>query len=115
MRTIALALFGTMISFSPCLGQNAQVSPERYRKLACLQITREAHALAKRGFALIGLQANSGGREGSRTTSATVIVWPAPSNLAGQKLADLAQADGQMNALEQASIASQCSIQFQRP
>jgi hypothetical protein len=115
MRAIVLAVFGTLLSGGLCLGQTLHVSPDLYRKLTCLQIEQEGRRISRQGFALVGLPAGTGGIQGSRSSSATVIVWPTPSHLAGAKLAELAQAAGQMNALEQASINSQCSIDFQRP
>jgi hypothetical protein len=50
--------------------------------------------------------------------NSTVIVWPrAFSLVAGdENIADqLALMRGQMIAIEEASVRSQCSIQFQRP
>jgi hypothetical protein len=115
MRAIVLAAFGTLLFCGLCLGQTRQVSPELYRKLTCLQIAEEGQRISKQGFALAGLPTGNGGIQGSRTASATVIVWPTPSHLAGERLADLSDAANHMNALEQASVESQCSIDFQRP
>jgi len=114
VRTIAFALLGSLLGFGTCLAENWQVQLEHYRKLTCLQIMEEGHTLSKRGFALTGSR-GGGGSEGSRSTSATVIVWSRPTHIDSQQQAELAQADSQMNALEHASIESQCSIQFQRP
>src|SRR6185312_1895003 len=88
MRMITLALVGTILGITPCLGQEAQVSPEHYRQLTCLQIVQESHAVSKRGFALIGSRANRGGTEGYRRTTATVIVLTVTSKLKERKLAD---------------------------
>jgi hypothetical protein len=115
MRAIVLAVFGTLFSFGLCLGQTLHVSPDLYRKLTCLQIEQEGQRISRQGFALVGLPAGTGGIQGTRSSSATVIVWPAPSRLTSEKLAELAQAAGRMNALEEASINGQCSIDFQRP
>jgi hypothetical protein len=115
MRAIVLAVFGTLASCGLCLGQTLQVSPELYRKLTCLQIAQEGQRISRQGFELAGLPTGNGGIQGSRTASATVIVWPTPSHLVGEKLADLSDAASHINALEQASIESQCSIDFQRP
>ncbi len=57
------------------------------------------------------MQAGTGGSDGSETKSAVVIVWPTMATNSEQ----LAYADSEMNALEQASIGGQCSIQFKRP
>jgi len=57
-----------------------------------------------------------GGSEATETAPAVVIVWPLSSTIRDKQQSDkLALAESQMNALEEASIASQCSIRFQRP
>jgi hypothetical protein len=44
-----------------------------------------------------------------------VIVWPEKAHGVDKQQSDnLALADGQMNAIEQASVEGQCSIRFQR-
>jgi hypothetical protein len=115
MRAIVLAVFGTLLSCGLCLGQTLHVSPDLYRKLTCLQIAQEGQRISRQGFALARLPAGNGGIQGSRTALATVIVWPTPLHLTGEKLAEPSHAASQMNALERASIESQCSIDFQRP
>jgi hypothetical protein len=51
------------------------------------------------------------------TTAAVVIFWPAAFLVGGDKqtAAELAQMKGQMVAVEQASNAKKCGIQFQGP
>ena len=44
-----------------------------------------------------------------------LIVWPVTSPHGDKQQLNLALADKQMDAIEQASIQSQCSIRFQRP
>jgi hypothetical protein len=67
--------------------------------------------MSKKGFVLAGMQAGTGGSDGSETKSAVIIVWPTMATNRER----LAHADSEMNALEQASVGGQCSIQFQRP
>jgi len=63
-----------------------------------------------------GLQAGLGGSDSTPTAPAIVIVWPATSPVGPrQRSEDLALAFKQMDAIEQASVESQCSIRFQRP
>jgi hypothetical protein len=117
MRVIILAAFGVLLSFTPSLAQGAlePISPVTYQRLTCPQIVQEGRSISRKGFALSGLRPGTGGSNVTATNSAIVIVWPAPLNASAEKMANLRYADTQMDALEQASIASQCSIQFQRP
>jgi hypothetical protein len=87
-----------------------------YRKLTCTELAQEGRAISKRGFMLSGLKAGLGGSNGTATAPAIVIVWPATSPVNDRQRSDnLALALKQMDAVEQASIGSQCSIRFQRP
>jgi hypothetical protein len=86
-----------------------------YRKLTCPQLEQEGRAISKRGFALSGLEAGLGGVDGTKTSPAIVIVWPSAAPVGdGKRSETLTVALKQMEAVEQASIASQCSIRFQR-
>ena len=113
MRALVFAVFGAVLGYSPSFAQNSpeKISSSSYNNLTCLQIAQEGRSISKKGFVLAGLQAGTGGSGGSETKSAVVIVWPTAATNGEQ----LAHADREMNALEQASIGSQCSIQFQRP
>jgi hypothetical protein len=110
MRTIVVAAIGSVLFCTPSFAQSwDKISSTTFNKLTCLQIAEEGRSISKKGFVLAGLQAGTGGSEGSLTKSAIIIVWPTVKN--GE---ELARADSDMNALEQASVGSQCSIQFQR-
>jgi hypothetical protein len=86
-----------------------------YRNLTCAELAQEGRAISKRGFLLSGLKAGLGGSDGTATAPATVIVWPATSPVGDrQRSENLALALKQMDAAEQASIESQCSIRFLR-
>jgi len=61
------------------------------------------------------LKPGTGGTDKTETQSAVIIVWPAPTNEPADKMSKLRYAESQINALEQASIDSQCSIEFERP
>jgi len=79
-------------------------------------LAKEGRAISKRGFMLSGLKAGLGGSDGTETAPAIVIVWPVTSPVGDkQQSEDIALAFKQMDAIEQASIESQCSIRFQRP
>jgi hypothetical protein len=110
MRTLVFAAFGTVVFCTSSFAQSwEQISSTSFNNLTCPQIAEQGRSISKKGFVLAGLQAGTGGSEGSQTKSAVIIVWPPAKN--GE---ELAQADKEMNALEQASVGGQCSIQFQR-
>jgi hypothetical protein len=115
MRLIAIVtLVATVVSCGPISAQISSWNEPVYRKLSCPELAQEGRAISKRGFKASGLRAGQGGSDATLTASAIVLVWPAPTT-EKQRTDNLALADGQMKALEQASISSQCSIQFQRP
>jgi hypothetical protein len=119
MRIIGIVTFAAVVlSCASGLAQNspAYTSSNDYRTLTCPQLAQEGHAISKRGFMLSGLKAGLGGSNGTETAPAIVIVWPVTSPRRDkQQSENLALADRQMDAIEQASVESQCSIRFQRP
>ena len=119
MRFIGIVTFATAaLSCTSGLAQNlpAYTPSSDYRKLTCPELEQEGRAISKRGFMLSGLKAGLGGRDGTETAPAIVIVWPVTSPVGDkQQSENLALAFKQMDAIEQASIGSQCSIRFQRP
>jgi hypothetical protein len=104
-----------------CTSGRAQQLPAHsslgdYRKLTCTQLAQEGRAISKRGFLLSGLKAGLGGSDGTETAPAIVIVWPATPPVGDkQRSENLVLTVKQMEAIEQASMESQCSIRFQRP
>jgi hypothetical protein len=69
------------------------------------------------GGDVVGAQDKQRTNDGVATAAAIVIFWPAAFFVGGDKqtAAELAQMKGQMVAVEQASIAKKCNIQFQGP
>ena len=117
MRLIGIVTFATAAALS-CTSGLAQVasSPSNdYRKLSCSELAQEGRAISKRGFIASGLKEGVGGSDGTQTAPAIVIVWPETPVDRRPRPEDLALAFKQMDAIEQASIESQCSIRFQRP
>jgi hypothetical protein len=112
MRTFGIVTCVAALICTPGLAQTspANVPASVYREFTCLQLAREGRAVSKRGFAASGLPAGQGGSDGTETAPAIVFLWPASVH-PGDKLAS---AESQMNALEEASVGSQCSIRFQR-
>ena len=119
MRFIGIVTFAmAALSCTSGLAQNlpAYTPSSDYRKLTCPELEQEGRAISKRGFMLSGLKAGPGGRDGTETAPAIVIVWPGTSPVGDKQQSEkLALAFKQMDAIEQASIGSQCSIRFQRP
>ena len=119
MRIIGIVTFAAVVlSCASGLAQNspAYTSSNDYRTLTCPQLAQEGRAISKRGFTLSGLKAGLGGSHGTEKEPAIVIVWPVTSPHGDKRQSEnLTQADKQMDAIEQASVESQCSIRFQRP
>jgi hypothetical protein len=119
MRLVGFMMFAVAaLSCTPGLAQTLpdSVSSSTYRDFTCLQLTQEGRAISKRGFAASGLLLTGhGGSDATETAPAIVIVWPTSSHVDDKQQSDkIALANHEMDALEQASIASQCSIRFQR-
>jgi hypothetical protein len=90
------------------------VSPVQYSSYNCQQLGLEAQSVSARAAALTGAQDSQRTKDTLATTAAVVIFWPAAFFVGGDKqtAAELAQMKGQMVAIEQASIAKKCNIQF---
>jgi hypothetical protein len=91
------------------------VSPVAYQSYTCQQLALEAQAISTRASTLSGAQDKQRTNDGLATAAAIVIFWPAAFLVGGDKqtAAELAQMKGQMVAVEQASNAKKCGIQFQ--
>ena len=93
----------------------AYVSPVQYQSYTCQQLGLEAQSISARAAALSGAQDSQRTKDGVVTAAAIIVFWPAAFFVGGDKqtAAELAQMKGQMVAVEQASIAKKCNIQFQ--
>src|SRR3954463_15334042 len=93
------------------------VSPMIYQSYTCQQLAMEAQSVTSRAAVLSGAQDKQRTNDTIATTAAVVIFWPAAFLVGGDKqtAAELGNMKGQMVAIEQASIAKKCNIQFQRP
>ena len=91
------------------------VSPVMYQSYTCQQLALEAQGVSARAAALSGAQDSQHTKDAVVTTAAVIVFWPAAFFVGGDKqtAAELAQMKGQMVAIEQASIAKKCNIQFQ--
>jgi hypothetical protein len=93
----------------------AYVSPVAYQSYTCQQLALEAQSISTRAAALSGAQDGQRTKDQWTTAAAVVIFWPAAFLVSGDKqtAAELSLMKGQMIAVEQASIAKKCGIQFQ--
>jgi hypothetical protein len=113
MVALAAALGGCASSASDIAP--AYVSPVAYQTYTCQQLAREAQSISTRAATLSGAQDSQRSKDGLVTAAAIVVFWPAAFFVGGDKqtAAELSQMKGQMVAIEQASIAKKCAIQFQ--
>ena len=92
------------------------VSPLIYENYNCNQLAAEGSRLGAKAAQLAGVQDKQAKNDAVAMGVGLVLFWPSLFFIKGGKQteAELAQLRGQMNALEQASIAKQCGIQFQK-
>jgi hypothetical protein len=93
----------------------AYVSPIMYQNHTCAQLAQEAQGISARATVVAGNQDHKRTNDAVATTVAVIVFWPAAFLVGGDgpTAAELGQLKGQMNAVEQASIAKKCNIQFQ--
>src|SRR5215472_8751527 len=118
MRNIGIVALA--IALAGCASSSAEIapayiSPVIYQSYTCQQLALEAQAVSTRAATLSGVQDSQRTKDGWATAAAVVVFWPAAFFVGGDKqnAAELAQMKGQMVAVEQASIAKKCNIQFQ--
>jgi len=115
-----LAMVALTVALAGCASSStditpAYVSPVVYQSYNCQQLALEAQSVSTRAATLSGVQDSQRTKDTLVTTAAVVVFWPAAFFVGGDKqnAAELAQIKGQMVAIEQASIAKKCNIQFQ--
>src|SRR4030081_1816355 len=118
MRILGIVALGAALG--GCASSSADItppyiSPVMYQSYTCQQLAQEAQAVSQRAATLSGAQDKQRTNDGLATAAAVVIFWPAAVFVGGDKqtAAELAQMKGQMVAVEQASVAKKCNIQFQ--
>ncbi len=74
-----------------------------------------AQEVSRKGFGLLGLQPGAGEAKHAEAKSAVIVLWPASSKAPAEGTLNFRYIESQIEALEQASIESQCSILFERP
>jgi hypothetical protein len=115
-----LGIAALCVALAGCASSSADitpsyVSPVMYQSYTCQQLALEAQGVSARAAALSGAQDSQHTKDAVATTAAVIIFWPAAFLVGGDKqtAAELGQMKGQLVAIEQASIAKKCNIQFQ--
>src|SRR5690606_4516141 len=96
--------------------QGTYVSPVVYQNLTCEQLAAEAQAVSNRAHDVAGLERRHHRQDQVAVAAGLVIFWPALffRHGADATTAEVAQLKGQMEAIEAASAAKNCDIDFQR-
>src|SRR3954468_9088228 len=110
----------TAVLLAGCASKSSDISPTyvspiMYQNHTCAQLAQEAQGISARAAIVSGAQDQKRTNDAIATTVAVVVFWPAAFLVGGDgpNAAELGQLKGQMNAVEQASIAKKCNIQFQ--
>jgi hypothetical protein len=118
MRVLGIVALGAALG--GCASSAADItptyiSPVIYQSFTCQQLGLEAQSISARAATLSGAQDSQRTKDTVATTAAVIIFWPAAFLVGGDKqtAAELANMKGQLIAVEQASIAKNCNIQFQ--
>lgn len=111
----AAALLGACAS-SPENIAPAYVSPTLYQNLSCAQLAAEAQHVSHRAAAAAGQQQRRATGDAVATGVALVVFWPALFFIKGDgaSSAELARLRGEAVAIQQASTAKGCGIQFRQ-
>jgi len=112
VATIGLAGCAT----SPNKIAPSYVSPVTYSGYSCTELAEEAQRVSVRAAQASGQQRDQATRDTVAVTAAVIVFWPALFFVGGDKTNanELASLKGQMDAIEQVSIAKKCGITFQR-
>jgi hypothetical protein len=118
MRVLGIVALGAALGGCASAASDiapSYVSPVADQSYTCQQLALEAQGISTRAATLSGAQDSQRTKDGLVTAAAIVVFWPAAFFVGGDKqtAAELANMKGQMVAIEQASIAKKCNIQFQ--
>ena len=93
------------------------VSPIQYDGYSCSQLGQEAARLSGRAAEVAVVQKNKATGDAVAMGVGLVLFWPSIFFIKGDgtTASEIAQLKGQMNAVEQASIAKKCNIEFVKP
>ncbi len=112
--TIVAALLLAGCATSPKNIEAAYVSPIPYQSMTCDQLGAEASRVSAAAATATGQQQDQANKDALAMGVGLVVFWPAIFFIGGDKThgAEVARLKGEMNAIEQASVASNCGIQF---
>lgn len=117
----AFAVLGCAALVSACASradniQASYASSAVYQSMTCQQIGLEAARVSGRVAELTVTQNNKAVGDAVMTGVALVVFWPAALFVSGDgaTAAELARVKGEVQALEQASIAKKCNIEFRK-
>jgi hypothetical protein len=113
---LAAALLLSGCATSPKDISAAYVSPLPYQNLSCEQLAAEAQRVSAAAAAANGQQSDAATKDAVMTTVSLVLFWPAVFFIGGDKAsaAEVSRLKGEMQAIEQANIAKNCGMQFQK-
>lgn len=117
--TLAGAVSVALLALGGCASRPddisaAYVSPLPYQQLTCEQLAIEAQRVSTSAVAAAGAQNQQASNDAVATAIGVVVFWPALFLIKGDnsKAAEVARLKGEMQAIEQASLAKQCDIRF---
>ncbi len=92
------------------------VSPVLYQNLTCEQLAAEAQRVSIAAATATGAQEGQAGKDAAMVGVSLVLFWPAIFFVGGDNVnaGEVARLKGEMQAIEQANIAKNCGMQFQR-
>jgi len=92
------------------------VSPVAYQKHSCSQLTEEARRVGRRTSELYGTLQKDASNDTAQMAVGLILFWPTLFFLEGgdgPQAAEYQRLKGEYEAIEQASIAKNCNIEFQ--
>lgn len=111
----ALSLAAAGCARPPEKVEASYVSPVLYQSLSCEQLAMEATRVSARAAELAGVQRDQQRGDAVATGVGLILFWPALFLIGGDdaQTAEFSRVKGEMQAIEQASIAGNCGIVFQ--
>lgn len=121
MKTRMMAACALALGVAGCASSSKEitatyVSPVLYQHLSCDQLSLEAARVSAKAAEVAGVQDQKASGDAVKTGVGIVLFWPTLFFIKGDgaTAAELGRLRGEMDAIEQASIAKNCGIQFQK-
>ena len=119
MKLVHLALVAPLLlagcATSPKDIEAAYVSPIPYETMTCDQLRAEATRVSNAAAVATGQQQSQANKDTAAMAVSLIVFWPAIFFVGGDKAnaGEVSRLKGEMNAIEQASGAKSCGIEFQ--